>query len=66
MFFVIVVDSPVVHQHPCIATRNSRMLQMTHHLSAAKHDPIAEGQNRDEHDDNILMSFIKTKKQKKK
>jgi hypothetical protein len=61
------VDVPlVVHQHPCLATRSSRMLEMTHHLPAAEHDPIVEGQDRDERDDDTLISFIKKKKQKNK
>jgi hypothetical protein len=67
MFFVIVVDvPPVVHQCPRPATRSSRMLEMTHHLLATEQDPIVEGWDRDEHDDDTLISFIKNKKQKKK
>jgi hypothetical protein len=66
MLFVIVVDAPVVHQHPRPATRSSRMLEMTHHLPATEQDPIVEGRDRDDTDDDTLMSFMKKKKQKKK
>jgi hypothetical protein len=66
MLFVIVVDAPVVHQHPHPATRSSTMLEMTHHLPAPEEGPIVEGQDQDECDDDLLMNFIKKKKQKNK
>jgi hypothetical protein len=55
-----------VHQCPCPATRSSTMLEMTHHLPVVEHGPIVEGRDQDECDDDLLMNFIKKKKQKKK
>jgi hypothetical protein len=66
MLFVIVVDAPIVHQCPRPATRSSTNLEMTHYHSATEQGPIVEGQDQEECDDDLLMNFIKKKKQKNK
>jgi hypothetical protein len=67
LFFIVVDVPPVlVHQRPCHATRSSRMLEMTYHVQTTEHDPIDEGHDRDTHDDDTLIIFIKKKKQKNK
>jgi hypothetical protein len=59
------VDAPVVHQCVCHTTRSSTMLEMMHHHLALEWGPIAQG-DQDECNDDLLMNYIKNKKQKKK
>jgi hypothetical protein len=63
--FVIVVDALVVHQHAHRDTISSTMLEMKHHHLAPEEGPIVEGDH-DECYDDLLMNYIKNKKQKNK
>jgi hypothetical protein len=65
MFFVIVVDTPIVHQHAHCSTRSSTMFEMTHSHAAPKRGPTTEG-DQDECTDDLLKNCMKNKKQKNK